>query len=554
MIPLMIRPHASSFHPADSSVSLPARSSSKRSICRVTPQHHHNHQKSALSSPHSMCLLLALMIVCSSSSLVNAKPVLSTTNELLFIHLTDLHLDPHYTPHSTPSTSCHRPPSSSSNVPENLYGYPHSSCDTPEILVESVLGFINSTFWKDDNDGDKGFILWTGDSSRHDRDDEMKKTELETYEQTRKATTLLKTYFTDSKKIPVIPSLGNWDTFPANQSPCTPNHSTFSRLWSSWSLLFDRSDPEFIQIEKDFLQGGFFSKTLKPNLKVLSLNTLSFFESNDMVKDCSAPSILLLKKKKKSETPGDTQLRFVQSHLQQARDSSSKVIIIGHVPPQTVEDRLYKPNCLQSYTELIGEYADVILNQYFGHINKDLLTLLLQTPKKKYRLLPLSSSSKLNDVDTHREKVVGTLSTSHSVVPVLEPSFRLGRLSTLGEEGRWVLKEQSTYTTLLAEWNKVDKRSEFVETCDSVSVFQVPVWTAAVFNDWIQQLQMQTTGKKGGSGGGLERYLECLEMEGGLESRRYQRVTSELDENWGMDVVGVVGMVVLGVVGLVVVG
>jgi hypothetical protein len=168
--------------------------------------------------------------------------------------------------------------------------------------------------------------------------------------------------------IPIIPSIGNWDTFPSNQLSCSDADDGLQKIWKIWKPLFANEDPEtFSNIQSTFLKGGFFSKTVIPDtLTVLSVNTLSFFVSNGMVTDCTPikyhdSGFGDLEPLVGSTVPGDVQLLWLDSQLKQARKDGRKVIVIGHVPPVTHDGEMYKYRCLDGYSYLSGEYSDVIL-------------------------------------------------------------------------------------------------------------------------------------------------------------------------------------------------
>src|SRR5262249_40197099 len=85
------------------------------------------------------------------------------------------------------------------------------------------------------------------------------------------------------------------------------------------------------------------------------------------VKDCSPLHSLPLH----HGHPGDEQLTWLSDLLKQMREKQSKVIIIGHVPPQAIDNKpYYLANCYAKFVHLSGEFSDVILSQYYGHVNR----------------------------------------------------------------------------------------------------------------------------------------------------------------------------------------
>ncbi len=79
-----------------------------------------------------------------------------------FLHITDIHLDPHYKIGSSLSSSCHY--DSISDNGAGKYGSPGSGCDSPEALVNQTFEFLNGIIDQLD------FVIWTGDNARHDSD------------------------------------------------------------------------------------------------------------------------------------------------------------------------------------------------------------------------------------------------------------------------------------------------------------------------------------------------------------------------------------------------
>ncbi|KAI7164025.1 hypothetical protein KC324_g12846, partial [Hortaea werneckii] len=82
-----------------------------------------------------------------------------------FLHLTDFHPDRFYEIYSSTSSdaACHR-----GQGPAGIYGAEMSDCDSPIDLVNQTMAWIKEEF-KDKVD----FVVWTGDSARHDNDDEI---------------------------------------------------------------------------------------------------------------------------------------------------------------------------------------------------------------------------------------------------------------------------------------------------------------------------------------------------------------------------------------------
>lgn len=81
---------------------------------------------------------------------------------LTFLVVTDIHPDQYYQVHSSTDQddACHR-----GKGPAGPYGAETSDCDAPFALVNATFDWIADNL-KDEID----FVIWTGDSARHDRE------------------------------------------------------------------------------------------------------------------------------------------------------------------------------------------------------------------------------------------------------------------------------------------------------------------------------------------------------------------------------------------------
>ncbi|KAJ3186181.1 Endopolyphosphatase [Gaertneriomyces sp. JEL0708] len=400
-----------------------------------------------------------------------ASPVEEQALTKHFIHITDIHYDPLYLTNTDPETQCHRAQrsgaSSSWSLPETAligavtnkldvdsgsigpvthYGARGTGCDSPLSLVEGTFEFIRGMLSRN---RPLDFVLWTGDSSRHDRDSEVPRAPSEARTQNAQAIYYFQRTF-DLTRTLVVPSIGNWDVFPHNTLEAPPNQQ-LEQLWSIWSPLFD-TDAQRDTIKRDFLEGGWHARTLvEGQLKALSLNTMYWFDSNDKVSDCSPFSNHGLPSN--STNPGDTHLTWLQNYLDNLRSAGQKAILVGHIPPADHDGhRLYSTHCYKWFIHISGEANDVILTQYYGHVNKDVINVVVKdsepraghgTKETPYRLVPVSTSG-LKELDMDSVRVVGTIKTSASVVPVHNPGFRagtmrFGRAATLTKESQYFL-------------------------------------------------------------------------------------------------------------------
>ena len=230
------------------------------------------------------------------------------------------------------------------------------------------MSLINETFnWIEANlKGSIDFIVWTGDSARHDNDVEIPRTE----KQVTGLNKLLVTKFvevfgkedhindtdpTNDFIIPIVPTFGNNDILPHNILSKGPNRWTkrYTNIWN-------RFIPE--EQRHGFERGGWFYVEVIPNrLAVFSLNTLYFFDSNSAVDGCADRS-----------EPGYEQMEWLRIQLQFLRDRGMKAIITGHVPPaRTGSKRSWDETCWQKYTLWMRQYRDIVVGSMYGHMNLD---------------------------------------------------------------------------------------------------------------------------------------------------------------------------------------
>ena len=268
----------------------------------------------------------------------------------------DFHPDPFYKPFSSGDDACHR--GSGSTGP---YGAETTDCDSPFVLVNATFDWIDANL-KDSID----FIVWTGDSARHDLDDQVPRTRDQVLGLNKMLVTkFVEVFGKDDKShdddpnndmiIPIVPTFGNNDVVPHNILDKGPNFWTkqFSRIWK-----------KFIPEEQrhTFERGGWFSVEVIPHqLAVFSLNTMYFFDSNSAVDGCS----------QKSE-PGYEHMEWLRIQLQRLRERGMKAIITGHVPPaRTDRKQLWDETCWQKYALWMRQYRDVVVGSMYGHMNID---------------------------------------------------------------------------------------------------------------------------------------------------------------------------------------
>ncbi|KAF5569643.1 PPN1-vacuolar endopolyphosphatase [Fusarium phyllophilum] len=266
-----------------------------------------------------------------------------------FLHITDFHPDEFYKAHSSTAqgVACHR-----GKGPAGLYGAETTDCDSPVDLVDATLEWVRKNV-KDDID----FVVWTGDTARHDSDEKLPRSSSHVLDMNRKvARKIVKTFSDDGAlTVPIIPTFGNNDFLPHNIFYPGPN-----KWLQAYSSIWHRFIPE--EQRHSFGFGGWFEVEVIPNqLSVISLNTMYFFDRNAGVDGCAIPS-----------EPGFKHMEWLSVQLQRLRERGMKAILIGHVPPaRTKNKQNWDETCWQKYTLWLKQFRDVVTGSLYGHMNID---------------------------------------------------------------------------------------------------------------------------------------------------------------------------------------
>jgi sphingomyelin phosphodiesterase len=259
------------------------------------------------------------------------------------LHLTDIHIDFEYRPGSISNCNepiCCRNQSKQSNLEEKSFaGYwgEYTKCDLPYWTVENMLKHISS---RENFD----FIYWTGDILAHDIWKQNREAQLKALNHIE---ALFVKYFPN--KI-IYSSTGNHDSIPCNLfevGKMSKTKELYSKLASQW-ISFGLPKSTKNNIEK----GAFFTTLIKPNLRLISLNTNYCYNLNFWIYENAVDPL--------------GQLDWLVQVLLKSEDNYEKVHIIGHACPST---------CLSSwskaYYEIINRFSDTITGQFFGHSHHD---------------------------------------------------------------------------------------------------------------------------------------------------------------------------------------
>ncbi|CAI2184747.1 13764_t:CDS:2 [Funneliformis geosporum] len=331
-----------------------------------------------------------------------------------FLHITDLHPDPLYDFNATVKSRCHKRFQGSSK-PKHMFqgeagpwGAPTTICDSPLSLIDATFEWLENN-WKDQLD----FIIWTGDNSRHDNDENFPRTPLEMFQLNRMISEkFLKTFANTNKAknkhaphfIPIVPSIGNNDIFPHNIIEAGPN-SMLAILHDIWSPFIPNGQHE------TFINGGYYYTEVIPGkVLVISLNTMYFFKSNSAVNGCVNPL-----------QPGTKEMKWLNDVLKLARKRGMKVYLTGHVAPRA---RAYTITCYKKYGRLSLKYQDIILGHYYGHSNMDHFFfigskgLAEKNPKNNTNAIKAENRKTLSpESDSKIDEYVGQLFHHYRAIP-----------------------------------------------------------------------------------------------------------------------------------------
>ncbi|KAI7898291.1 Metallo-dependent phosphatase-like protein [Cokeromyces recurvatus] len=361
----------------------------------------------------SACVLLIQSVAVIHAAPTKSSRSLKKTGHHLhgrFLHITDLHLDPYYREGADPSHYCHRYGKKRSKA-AGKFGALGTECDSPGPLVEATFNFLKKEIKNVD------FILYTGDTVRHDRDDKLPRTDAQVLEGHRSIIKYFKKTY--SHKMLFVPTIGNNDTYKHNK--IKKRDHIFRKLKAIWR-------PLELDIRNEFLNGGYFTHDLiKNKLSVINLNTMYFFDKNNDVDDCDSPN-----------SPGAIQMRWLENQLEalEKKKGKQQAYIMGHVPP--IDDngsRIYKSACYDQYFSLLGKHGSVIAGHFTGHTNDDNLYAVVPDGDGSYEFVAANDKSvRHRENDLERANV--PLFNAPSVIPVHNPAIRVYHYETQNNKRR----------------------------------------------------------------------------------------------------------------------
>lgn len=380
-----------------------------------------------------------------------------------FLHITDMHLDKHYKEGAAVSSQCHWDGLQRMRDGERLSGYwgtQESDCDAPYRLANATLAWL-ALHWTENAKQQRDvrpfdFVLWTGDSARHEQDMLIPRTADEISASNRDAVELFEQHLPG---VPIVPNFGNNDVVLHNTMPGGPSDE-LERFLGIWG----RHIPDHQR--EAFLRGGYFAKDLIPDkLGVISMNTLYFYDSNKAVDGCPRRKRSSLRD---NADPGTLQLEWLVERLIEFRRRNMQVHLVGHVPPTSGN---YFKRCFDLYTELVLRFQDTIVGQHFGHMNLDAFfvqesSLANGRPPHNGGKVPIVRKPIEDDLRHDYESLPGNARTdmqyygvfyeAPSVVPTYKPSVRVWTYNTTMARMRPALSQNVQDERLLLEYVAFD--------------------------------------------------------------------------------------------------
>ncbi|XP_037582505.1 acid sphingomyelinase-like phosphodiesterase 3b [Dermacentor silvarum] len=267
-----------------------------------------------------------------------------------FWHVTDFHVDKDYSTRGSRDLSCHR--DANRTTLDDIGAYGDFLCDAPKLLAQSAVEAMERIHPTTD------FILWTGDNLPH----VSGITWADMFNETRWIGDLLWRWARRHRSF-VVPTLGNHDWVPANAM-----ESKNATLYRGFLIHagFNQLLPE--DAWATFEQGGYYSRQLSKNIRLVCLNSVLWYSSN------------------KGERPGpsDPQMAWLRDQLHDAQHQGQKVFISGHIGPGYFSRSLvgqpasvvFFEDINDRYQDLIAQYKDIVAGQFFGHQHMNAFVLL----------------------------------------------------------------------------------------------------------------------------------------------------------------------------------
>lgn len=281
--------------------------------------------------------------------------VFVSCEEGTFWQITDIHYDGNYSANGIIKEMCHKQAYNNSESPGKFGTY---LCDSPYALMVSAITTMRNLKAKPD------FVLWTGDTVPHVPD--STRTYNQAFENVNAASHLLLDAFPG---IAIFPTIGNHDSWPANQVPPGPD-PYFNLLLtnSSWSSMI----PYYAR--DSFLQGGYYVSVIGRGLKHIGLNTILWYVNDNRTI---------------SEADPANHIAWLIEQLDEAEQKGEKVLISGHIPLGILAKAQFRPSFSKQLIRIFTRYHSTITAVICGHEHTDQFRILYTDGKHGVPSIPI---------------------------------------------------------------------------------------------------------------------------------------------------------------------
>eukprot|EP00026_Physarum_polycephalum_P006279 Phypoly_transcript_06321.p1 GENE.Phypoly_transcript_06321~~Phypoly_transcript_06321.p1 ORF type:complete len:568 (+),score=61.40 Phypoly_transcript_06321:78-1781(+) len=267
------------------------------------------------------------------------------------LHLTDIHVDPLYTPGLLTKCGeplCCRPPNPATEPAAGQWG--DYNCDLSPALYENMLSWISK------NLPNLNYTIFTGDMPPHDVWDINRTTALsaDAY--------VINTYIQYLPNIPMYPAIGNHESVPVNEfSPSTVSGQwSMSWLYDDLAERWNRWLPTAALAE--VVNFAYYNTQTLDGVRIISMNTNM---------GCNPLNWFLSFPSSESADP-DGQLHWLASTLDEAEKNGEKVYLIKHIAPSEAD---CGADWWRNYLNIVDRYKNIIMGDFAGHTHDDIFTV-----------------------------------------------------------------------------------------------------------------------------------------------------------------------------------
>mmetsp|Transcript_46579 Transcript_46579/g.86526 ORF Transcript_46579/g.86526 Transcript_46579/m.86526 type:complete len:472 (-) Transcript_46579:365-1780(-) len=349
--------------------------------------------------PHSNLFLAFLCIMYTSSATKTAAMDIGT-----FLWISDVHLDDYY---GTSNGEVHKHGAPCQNNGSDLPYYSAYGCGTSHGLLESAIDSVSQVIEKGEVPK-PDFIMFTGDSTRHDTQDvklhgfNSSKASISYVVNEAMSTVYngLEQRFPDVS-IVALPSLdlGNNDLLGdyllnvTSDAPCLAIENgsdgpILPNATNPWLIhVADRFKHLFVDDEEYavFACGGYMNRRLHGGLRLISLNTMVWSLRHEPI------------------VPNGTdpfgEHSWLRVQLEAAKSQGDKVYLTGHVPPMlqsyqgTIGKPLWRNDHIARFFDAVAAYSDTVAGLFFAHVHSNELRAVPGLPEDSPPMLITGSLS-----------------------------------------------------------------------------------------------------------------------------------------------------------------